>query len=127
MHSVGSKGQGTTSQSNTNTAENILVRIKRKTFECLWHLNQRNKKAEIERMKGAVEVEQVWLTRQGSGGRKRRHQWRLRRAASVTSGDVVAGAERVRGDWRAAGGAWRGRSDRGDHGGVQWSRRGLEN
>lgn len=45
------------------------------------------------------------LTRQGGGGGKRRHQWRLRRAASVTSGDVIASAEGEGGDGRASGGA----------------------
>lgn len=67
------------------------------------------------------------LTGQGGRGGKRRHQWRLRGAASVTSRDVIAGTEGEGRDRRAGRGARRGRSDGGDHWGVQWSRRWLEN
>lgn len=74
-----------------------------------------------------IEAEPVVLTRQGGGGRKRRHQWRLRSAAGVTSRNVIAGAEGEGGDGRASRGARRGRSDGGDYRGVQWTRRGLEN
>lgn len=45
----------------------------------------------------------------------------------MTSRDVIAGAEGVGGDGGAGGGARGRRSDGGDHRGVQWSLRGLEN
>lgn len=45
----------------------------------------------------------------------------------MTSGDVIAGAEGEGGDRRAGRRAGWGRSDGGDHRGVQWSRGGLKN